>query len=73
MYGGNAFRVHVRVICKLQEIIKSQTLTAGSNIDHMTASHDVLHDHQKKIKKNMNGIHHCHDDQGLCPGFRVHI
>jgi hypothetical protein len=64
-------------------------LTAGSNIDHMTASHDIPqdrsydrshdmshdipHDHQEKIKKNMNGIHHCHDDEGLCPGFRVHI
>jgi hypothetical protein len=40
-------------------------LTAGSNIDHMTASHDIPHDHHEKIKKNVNGIHHCHDDEGL--------
>jgi hypothetical protein len=38
---GNTFRIHVRVICKLQKGTKSQTLTAGSNIDHMTVSHDT--------------------------------
>jgi hypothetical protein len=35
-------------ICS-QKILKSQRLTTGSNIDHMTASHDIPHDSSHDI------------------------
>jgi hypothetical protein len=125
-------------ICS-QKIMKSQPLTTGSNIDHMTASHDIPHDsshdishdrsydsshdrsydsshdmshdrnrndgscchhfreavfrvqgpylnientqksrkkllqNQEKIKKNINSIDHCYDDEGAVSRVRVHV
>jgi hypothetical protein len=38
MLGGPVFRVQCAFPNRVT--MKSQTLTAGSNIDHMTASHD---------------------------------
>jgi hypothetical protein len=41
-------------ICS-QKIMKSQTLTTGSNIDHMIMSHDIPHDmsHERSYDSHM--------------------
>jgi hypothetical protein len=37
-----------------QKIMKSQTLTTGSNIDHMIMSHDISHDRSYHSSHDMS-------------------
>jgi hypothetical protein len=37
-----------------QKIMKSQTLTTGSNIDHMIMSHDISHDRSYNSSHDMS-------------------
>jgi hypothetical protein len=43
------------------------------NIENSQNSGKKLLQNQAKIKKNINGLHYCYDDEGAVSRVRVHV